>query len=228
VTERRIVVLAFFAFLAVGAAVILVYASQPASNPSIQSGLGPATTRPHHASTSSTTPGTLPQPPVEVKGEVATSPTAPKATTGPKPTVTTTRRGGAPSLFGILAAPTVAPGTAPSGGTAKPAPAVATSPPGTTRTSPPTTKPDPTTTKPAPTTAAPTTTKPAPTTAAPTTAAPTTTKPAPTTAAPTTAAPTTTKPAPTTAPPTTAAPTTTAPPTTTQPKPILPPLPPIF
>jgi hypothetical protein len=216
VTERRIVVLAFFAFLAIGAVVILVYASQPASNPSIQSGLGPATTRPHHASTSSTTPGTLPQPPVEVKGEVATSPTAPKATTGPKPTVTTTRRGRAPSLFGILAAPTVAPGTAPSGGTAKPAPAVATSPPGTT-------KPDPTTTKPPPTTAAPTTTKPAPTTAAPTT-----TKPAPTTAAPTTAAPTTTKPAPTTAPPTTAAPTTTAPPTTTQPKPILPPLLPIF
>jgi hypothetical protein len=212
VTERRIVVLAFFAFLAVGAAVILVYASQPASNPSIQSGLGPATTRPHRA-TSSTTPGTLPQPPIEVKGEVATSPTAPKATDGPKPTVTTTRRGRAPSLFGILAAPTVSPGTA------KPAPAVATSPPGTTRTSPPTTKPDPTTTKPAPTT-----TKPAPTTAAPTT-----TKPAPTTAPPTTAAPTTTKPAPTTAPPTTAAPTTTAPPTTTQPKPILPPvLPPLL
>jgi hypothetical protein len=205
VTERRIVVLAFFAFLAVGAAVILVYASQPASNPSIQSGLGPATTRPHRA-TSSTTPGTLPQPPIEVKGEVATSPTAPKATDGPKPTVTTTRRGRAPSLFGILAAPTVSPGTA------KPAPAVATSPPGTTRTSPPTTKPDPTTTKPAPTTAAPTTTKPAPTTAPPTTAAPTTTKPAPTTA-----------------PPTTAAPTTTAPPTTTQPKPILPPvLPPLL
>ena len=61
-TERRIVVIAFFAFLAVGAAVILVYASQPASNPSIQSGLGTATTRPHRAATSSTTPGTLPQP----------------------------------------------------------------------------------------------------------------------------------------------------------------------
>ena len=46
-TERRVVVLAFFAFLAVGAVAILVFASQPVSHPSIQSGRGAATTRPH-------------------------------------------------------------------------------------------------------------------------------------------------------------------------------------
>ena len=61
-TERRIVVIAFFAFLAVGSAVILVYAAQPTSHPSIQSGRGAATTRSHRATTSSTTRRPSPTP----------------------------------------------------------------------------------------------------------------------------------------------------------------------
>src|SRR6185312_8681175 len=98
VTERRIVVLAFFAFLAVGAAVILVVASRPASHPTIQSGRGASTTQPHPATTSSTTPGTLPGPPAEVKGESATSGTAKPA---PAPAPAT-----APATAPTIATPT--------------------------------------------------------------------------------------------------------------------------
>jgi hypothetical protein len=150
VTERRIVVLAFFAFLAVGAAVILVFASQPASHPSIQSGRGASTTQPHPATTSSTTPGTLPRSPTEVKGESATSGTA-----GPAPTP--------------AAATTPAPTTAPP--TATP-PAVVPLTAAASPAAPPTTAPA----GPAPPTVAPPTAAP-PTTAAPTIPPPTTDPP---------------------------------------------------
>ncbi len=146
-TERRVVVLAFFAFLAVGAIAILVFASQPVSHPSIQSGRGAETTRPHRATTSPTTPGTLPQPPTEVKGESATSATAKPAPTAAPPT--TAPRTAAP----LTAAPlTAAPPTAAAPTATAPTAALPT-------TAPPTTAPRPT--------AAPTTTP--PTTAPPTT-----------------------------------------------------------
>ena len=109
-TERRIVVIAFFAFLAVGSAVILVYAAQPTSHPSIQSGRGAATTRSHRAATSSTTPGTLPQPPTEVEGESATSGTAmPASTTSPATTAPPTAAAPPSAELLTAAPPTIAP-----------------------------------------------------------------------------------------------------------------------
>ena len=109
-TERRIVVIAFFAFLAVGSAVILVYAAQPTSHPSIQSGRGAATTRSHRAATSSTTPGTLPQPPTEVEGESANSGTAmPASTTAPATTAPPTAAAPPGAELLTAAPPTMAP-----------------------------------------------------------------------------------------------------------------------
>ena len=109
-TERRIVVIAFFAFLAVGSAVILVYAAQPTSHPSIQSGRGAATTRSHRATTSSTTPVALPQPPTEVEGESATSGTAkPTSTTAPATTAPPTAAAPPGAELLTAAPPTVAP-----------------------------------------------------------------------------------------------------------------------
>ena len=148
-TERRVVVLAFFAFLTVGAVAILVFASQPVSHPSIQSGRGATTTQPHpHATTSPTTPGTLPQPPTEVKGESATSATANPAPTTAAPTAAPPTTAPPTTAPPTTAPPTTAPPTAappaaapPAG--APPAAAAPTTPP---TTAPPTTEP-PTTNK---------------------------------------------------------------------------------
>jgi hypothetical protein len=101
----------FFAFLAVGVVVILVYASRPVSNPSIQSDRGAATTRPRGATTSSTTLGTLPQLPTEVKGESAISATAKPAPAAAAPTAPPTTA--APTAPPTTAAPTAPPTTAP-------------------------------------------------------------------------------------------------------------------
>ena len=110
VTERRIVVIAFLAFLAVGSAVILVYAAQPTSHPSIQSGHGAATTRSHRATTSSTTPVALPQPPTEVEGESATSGTAkPASTTAPATTAPPTAAAPPSAELLTTVPPTMAP-----------------------------------------------------------------------------------------------------------------------
>jgi hypothetical protein len=143
VTERRIVVLAFLTFLAVGTVVILVFASQPVSNPSIQSGPDTPTSPPHpRATTSSMPPGTLPQPPIEVEAESATAgATGPAATTAPPTTAT-------PSATPLMAAPPSAAALTAAAPTTVPPAALppATAPPAA-----------PPTTRTAPTTAPPTT-----------------------------------------------------------------------